>query len=176
MLSVGALAPAFTVQPVFGLPVSTGGRPLIVLFLRSLSGSIARAVVPRVHAVLPRVEAAGGTVVAFTRCDLTLARDFVPREHVLFPVVVESDPRRFEAWGVGRDAGLRRSALALLTPGGIAAASAVLGSGRARPDGGVDQLAAGFRLDADGRIEEAWYGRTIWELPDLESLCSPFGR
>lgn len=174
-MNIGDQAPAFTVQPVFGLPVSTGGRPLVVLFLRSLSGSIARSVIPAVHTVLPRVEAGGGTIVAFTRCDLTLARDFVPREHVLFPVVVEEDDTRFDAWGVGRDAGLQRSLVALLTPGGFSSALAVLGAGRGRPDGGVDRLAAGFRLAADGRVEQAWYGQTIWELPDLEALCAPFG-
>ncbi len=172
MLSVGDLAPAFTVQPVFGLPVKTGGRPLAVLFLRSLSGSLARAAIVEATKALPRIEAAGGAMVAFTRCDLTLARDLVPRNHVLFPVVVEPDGARFEAWGVGRDKGLARSIVSLVRPSTLQTLSAALQLGRARPEGGVDQLFAEFLVGADGRVRYARYGRTIFDLPDAEALCA----
>lgn len=172
MLSVGDPAPGFTVQPVFGLPVSTGGRPLAVLFLRSLSGSLARAAIAEATRALPRIEAAGGQMVAFTRCDLTLARDLVPRDHVLFPIVVEPDSARFDAWGVGRDKGLARSLAALTRPATWTTLSAALPRGRSRPDGGFDQLPAEFLLGADGRVRYARYGRTVFDLPDAEALCA----
>ncbi len=171
MLRNGDHAPPFRVQPVFGLPVQTGGRPLVVLFLRSLSGGLARAAIAEAERVLPRLDAAGIGMVAFTRCDLTLARDFVPRQHVLFPIVVEPDSTRFEAWGVGRDRGLARS-LVGLRPATVRSALSSLGLGRGRPDGGVDQLPAEFVVGADGRIRHARYGRTIFDLPDVEALCA----
>ena len=172
MLSVGDPAPAFTVRPVFGLPVSIGGKPVAVLFLRSLSGSLARAAIVEVTKALPRIEAAGGQLVAFTRCDLTLARDLVPRSHVLFPVVVEPDGARFDAWGVGRDKGLARSLAALALPTTWTTLSTALPLGRGRPDGGYDQLPAEFLVGADGRVRYARYGRTIFDLPDAEALCA----
>lgn len=172
MLSVGDVAPAFSVQPVFGLPVATGGRPLAVLFLRSLSGSLARAAIAEATRALPRIEAAGGQMVAFTRCDLTLARDLVPRNHVLFPIVVEPDGARFDAWGVGRDKGLARSLTALASPATWSTLSTALPLGRSRPDGAFDQLPAEFLVGADGRVRYARYGRTVFDLPDAEALCA----
>ncbi|MDP2317683.1 MAG: peroxiredoxin-like family protein [Pseudomonadota bacterium] len=171
MLQAGDLAPAFRVQPVFGLPVQTSGRPLVVLFLRSLSGGLARAAVAQAQRALPTLDAAGVGMVAFTRCDLTMARDYVPREHVLFPIVVEPDGARFEAWGVGRDKGFVRS-LTGLRPATVRTAFASLGLARARPEGGVDQLPAEFLVGADGHLRYAHYGRTIFDLPDVEALCA----
>ncbi|MFN7142193.1 MAG: AhpC/TSA family protein [Myxococcota bacterium] len=172
MLSVGDLAPPFHVQPVFGLPVTTGGRPLAVLFLRSLSGSLARAAIAEATKALPRLHAAGGQMVGFTRCDLTLARDFVPRNHVLFPIVVEPDDARFEAWGVGRDKALARSAASLLAPASLRTLSTALPLGRARPESGWDRLGAQFLVGPDGRVRYARYARTIFNLPDVEGLCA----
>jgi peroxiredoxin len=172
MLEIGQPAPTFSVQPVFGLPVSLGGRPVVVLFLRSLSGSLARAAIAEATLALPRIESAGGAMIAFTRCDLTLARDIVPRNHVLFPVAVEPDDTRFTAWGVGRDRGLVRSLAALPRPSTLRALATALPLGRGRPDGGVDQLPAEFVVGADGRLRYARYGRTIFDLPDAEALCA----
>jgi len=171
MLRPGDLAPPFRVQPVFGLPVQTGGRPLVVLFLRSLSGGLARAAVVEAQKALVTLDTAGVGLVAFTRCDLTLARDYVPREHVLFPIVVEETDARFVAWGVGRDRGLGRSLLGL-RPAGIRAAASSLGLGRGRPEGGVDQLPAEFVVGRNGRVVHARYGRTIFDLPDVAALCA----
>lgn len=172
MLSVGDVAPSFTVQPVFGLPVSTGGRPLAVLFLRSLSGSLARAAIVEATRALGRIEAAGGQMVAFTRCDLTLARDLVPRNHVLFPIVVDADGARFDAWGVGRDKGLACSLPALARPATWSTLAAALPLGRGKPDGGYDQLGAEFLVGADGRLRHARYARSIFDLPEPEALCA----
>ncbi|MES2643794.1 MAG: AhpC/TSA family protein [Myxococcota bacterium] len=171
MLRPGDPAPAFRVQPVFGLPVQTGVRPLVVLFLRSLSGGLARAAITEAERALPRLDAAGVGMVAFTRCDLTLARDFVPRQHVLFPIVVEPDNARFDAWGVGRDRGLVRS-LVGLRPDTLRTLLASLTLARGRPEGGADLLPAEFLLGADGRVRYARYARTVADLPDVEALCA----
>jgi hypothetical protein len=172
MLQVGDLAPAFRVQPVFGLPVATGGRPLVVLFLRSLAGGLARTTLAAATRALPRIEAAGGAMVAFTQCDLTLARDIVPREHVLFPIAVEPDDARFKAWGVGRDHRLTGTLPTLLRPAGVRALAGALAQHRGRPSGALDQLGAAFLVGSDGRLRYVEYARSLFDTPDFEALCA----
>lgn len=174
MLKPGDLAPPFDVRPVFGLPVRTGTRPLIVLFVRPLSGGLARAALAEACKALPEVEAAGGSIVAFTVADLTLARDVVPRNHVLVPVIAEDTFARFEAWGLGRDRGLARSLLAL--PDAVRALNATLPFGRGTPDGGVDRLPGWFALDRSGVVAHAHYATTIWEIASREALCAALPR
>lgn len=169
MLQVGDEAPAFRVQPVFGLPVQTGGRPLVVTFVRPLEGGMARAALKALQDAFPRFDGAGIGVVAFTRCDLTLARDWVPRNHLLLPLVVDDEGRWFDAYGVGRDKGLLRS-IGGLRPSTLVAAGRALGEGRSRPTGGGDQLPAEFVVGADGRVRYARYGRTVLDQPDVEAL------
>jgi peroxiredoxin len=151
--------------------VATGGSPLVVLFLRGLDGGLARAAIAAAHAALPRLDAAGVRLVAFTRSDLDFARDFVPRHHVLFPVVVDSDGAWFATYGVARDRGLLRSVTGL-RPAKVRAAFGTLGRGTGLPRGGADQLPAEFVVDADGRLRYARYGRTVLDLPDFEALCA----
>ena len=174
MLRPGDVAPPFDVHPVFGLPVRTGSRPLIVLFVRPLSGGLARAALAEADKALPEVEAAGGSIVAFTVADLTLARDVVPRNHVLVPVIVEGTFARFEAWGLGRDRGLARSMLAI--PDAMRALRSALPFGRAAPTSGVDRLPGWFALDAGGVVTHAHYASTIWEIPSREALCAALHR
>lgn len=169
MLQVGDLAPPLRVQPVFGLPVKTGGRPLVVCFVRSLAGGMARAAIARLEAAWSRFDVAGAGVVAITRCDLALARDYVPREHLLVPVAVDLTGEVFEAWGVGRDRGLGGT-LRGLRPGHLRGLGEALAHGRARPDGGLDQLPAEFVVGADQRLRYVKFGRTLFDLPDIEAL------
>lgn len=169
MLQVGDLAPPLRVQPVFGMPVKTGGRPLVVCFVRSLSGGFARAAIARLEAAWARFDAAGVGVVVLTRCDLTLARDYVPREHLLVPVAVDPTGAVFDAWGVGRDRGLAGT-LRGLRPSHLRGLGEALSHGRARPDGGLDLLPADFVVGADQRLRYVKFGRTLFDLPDIEAL------
>lgn len=174
MVRPGDMAPPIDAQPVFGLPVRSGVRPLIVLFVRPLSGGLARAALAEADKALPEVEAAGGAIVAFTVADLTLARDVVPRNHVLVPVIAEPTFARFEAWGLGRDRGLARSLMAI--PDAFRALKGALPLGRGAPDGGVDRLPGWFVLDRAGVIVHAHYATTIWEIPSREALCAALPR
>lgn len=176
MVDVGEFAPPIDVRPVFGLPVRSGGRPLVVLFLRPLSGGLARAALAQAEKALPVIEAAGGSIVAFTVADLPLARDVVPRNHVLVPVVAETNFERFDTWGLGRDRGLVRSLPALLKPATGRALRASFALGRGRPQGGLDRLPGWFMLDREGRITHVHRSDTIWELPDPEALCAALPR
>jgi peroxiredoxin len=167
VLRPGEPAPRLEAQPVSGLPVRVGEGPLAIVFLRSLSGWVAREAVARVTAAFSRFDEAGVRVVAVTRCDLELARDFVPREHVLFPVVVDETGAWFDAFGVGRDRGLLGT---LARPTLLPNLAAALGRGRAKPDGGYDQLGAEVLVGADGIVRHARYARSVLELPDVEGL------
>jgi peroxiredoxin len=174
-LSVGDVAPPLDVRPIFGLPVRTpgaaGGRaPLVVVFLRSLGGGNARAAVRALNAAFPRFDTDGIGVVGITRTELEVARDFVPRHHVLFPVVADLDGAIGAAYGIGRDRGLVRSALGLLTtPAAVATAASAAWEGRSAPEH-VDRLPAAFVVGRDGTVRYARYARTIWEQPDIEAL------
>lgn len=167
MLRPGDRAPSLVAQPVFGLPVRSDAGPLALVFVRSLSGWIAREALARIAGVFARFDEAGVRVAAVTRCDLELARDFVPREHVLFPVIVDADGGWFDAFGVGRDRGLAGT---LLRPQLLPNLVAAVGRGRGKPDGGADQLGAEVLVGADGVVRHARYARSALELPDVEGL------
>jgi peroxiredoxin len=174
-LAAGDATPALDVRPIFGLPVRTpgaaGGRsPLVVVFLRSLGGGNARAAVRAMNAAFPRFDTDGIGVVGVTRTELEVARDFVPRYHVLFPIVADLDGTIGDAWGIDRDRGLLRSAAGLFTmPSALATAASAAWEGRAAPEH-VDRLPAAFVVGRDGTIRYARYARTIWEQPDIEAL------
>lgn len=169
MLKVGDLAPRLHVQPVFGLPVMAGGRPLVVCFVRSLAGGLARAALEALQEAWPRFDAAGIDVVVVTRCDLTLARDWVPRNHLLVPLVVDSDGHLSDEWQVGHDSGLVKS-LVSLRPSGVRALGRALLKGYARPDGDWGRLPADFVIGPDLRLRYVRYGRSVLDQPDLEAI------
>lgn len=174
-LSVGDSAPPIDARPLFGLPVRTpgtaGGRqPLAVVFLRSLGGGNARAAVRALNAAYARFDAVGVQVVGISRTDVVVARDFVPRYHVLFPIVADEDGALTTSWGVGRDRGLGRSAIGLLTrPDALVNAASAAWEGRSAPEF-VDQLSAEFVVGLDGRLRYVRYGTTVWDQPDIEAL------
>jgi peroxiredoxin len=174
-LSAGDPAPLLDARPLFGLPVRTPGRgggkgPLVVVFLRSLGGGNARAAVRALNAAYSRFDAEGVEVVGVTRSGLEVARDFVPRYHVLFPIVADLDGTITAAWHIGRDRGLARSALALPTrPAALTTALTAAWEGRSAPEH-ADALPAEFVVGRDGALRHARYGRTIWDQPDIEAL------
>lgn len=174
-LSVGDAAPAIDARPLFGLPVRTpgaaGGRQaLAVVFLRALGGGNARSAVRALNASYARFDAAGVQVVGISRTDLVVARDFVPRYHVLFPIVADTDGALSAAWGIGRDRGLVRSFVGLARrPAALGNALAAAWEGRSPPEH-VDQLPAEFVVGLDGAVRYARYGTTVWDQPDIEAL------
>ncbi len=169
MLHAGDLAPALQGQPVFGLPVTTGATPLVVLFLGALKAGATRAAIEATHAALPRLDAAGVRVVGFTRSSLEVARDFVPRNHVRFSILTDPEGLRFADWGVGRDKRFLGS-LAALRPSTLRGALRIARRGLA--DHAADQLPAAFLVGVDRRVHFLRYGTSVLELPDFEALCA----
>ncbi len=169
-LVVGKKAPTLKAQPLFGLPVETAtGRPMVVLFLRDLAGSTTRATVNHVHAAIGRFEAAAIPIVALTRTPLADARDFVPRHHLLFPVIVDESGEHFAAWQVGRDAWFSGT-LRHLKPSQVRAVVGSLSNGRGLPRAPFDQLPAFFAIKADGTLAYARYADSVVEQPDLDAI------
>lgn len=168
MLQVGDQAPALELHPVFGLPVHTAQGTLVVAILRPLSGSTARLTIARLTEALPRFDTEGFRIVGITRTDLTLARDFVPRNHVLFPIVDDESGTVQAAFGVETDKGFVKSALGL-RPSLLQSASEALGLGRAWNELPSATLPAWFVL-RDGKVVYAHYARSVLEQPDIEAL------
>lgn len=172
---IGEPAPRLSGQPVFGLPfdlhLACRRGPVVVAFLRPPGTVQANAAVARLHELWPELDAAGGSLVAVTRGDLDAVRDWVPREHILFPVLL--DAGMCEAWGVegdrawravSRGAGPLRRVVSALRPG----------QAPIRPED--DQLPAEFVVGTDARIRYVERGRSVLHQPDLAALREALAR
>ena len=172
MLEVGHQSPDLLAQPVFGHEVAVPdaqGRALGLFFLRYMGSSLCRLQMAMIQGALPRFEMAGVRVAAFTRSGLRIARDQVPRYHVLFPVCCDPEGSVYSRFAVGRDRGFLRTAQSLMN-GGAATARRAFQMGHGVFEGNEDQCSAAFLIDGQGRIDWAWYGASILDLPDLEEM------
>ncbi len=173
MITVGTAAPALAGQPVFGLPFELSRLqrrgPVVVAFLGGLSGAAALENVQRLTTIWPRVDAKAGGMVGITRSPLEAARDFVPRHHVLFPVLCDEAGQHTAAWGVGRATGLA-ALLLRARPDLLRRAVSVVRTGQPMPEAHPDQLPAAFVVGSDGRVRYGWYGTGPSALLDGEAL------
>ena len=175
MRAPGEVSPAFHRQPVFGHPVQVplGEGSLLegqlVLFVGHLVEARARALLSGLQARVKEAESRRVGLVAITSATEALASDFVPRYHLLVPLVVDPDGVLHQDYGVPQRTGLR------------ARARAVLGGS---PDGWMEALTLGlggealagwrpaaFRLGPDGRVLAAQSEEDGVEL-DLDGLLA----
>jgi len=143
---------------------------MVLCFVRNLASPFSRAVMAEIQLRYPDFDREGFSLVVVTPTDLTQARDFVPRHHVLAPVVVDEDGALHRAWQVGSDRALAGSLRSLLQPARVSAIMQALHHGHGRPHRDINQLGAQFVVGSDGRIALAAYDRSIADQPDLESL------
>lgn len=169
MLSVGEKAPLFTFHLISGLPVNMHRQTTVLAFLRPVTGSQPRLAVNLLQEAWPRFDAAGVAVVGITQADLEFSRDFVPRYHVLFPMVCDTSGEFFQAYQVPHDRGYLGS-LRALRPSSLRAALDALNLGRAGAQLPSSQLPAFFVVSPDGTVRYARYGTSITEQPDIEAL------
>lgn len=174
MVQVGDVAPAFVARPVFGLefevPPPEGGRPVVLCFVRHFASPFAREAMARIQARYPDFDRAGVPLLVITRTGLTEARDFVPRHHVLAPVMVDPDGELHNRYGVGQDRLLRGTLRSAADPTVLRAAMEAVQHGHGRPHPLVTQLPAQFVVAPGGRVAHAHLGRGIFEQPDLDAL------
>ena len=171
-LTRGEQAPVFRLRPVFGPPVQVpdpSGRRVALIFGRHLGSPLCRQLMEDMRRRVERCELEDTLLVLVTRSGLDLARDAVPRNHVLFPVLVDADRHLHQAWGVGKDRLLLSSLLR--APRGLPTlARATLRHGQGLPDGCLVQRCAAFLVSAEGRLLSVWYGLGLADLPDLDAL------
>lgn len=173
VIVAGSAAPSLTGQPVFGVPFdlhrSRARGAVLVSFWAPLSSRGTLASLAALTAVWPRVDAEAGGMVAITRSPLEAARDFVPRHHVLFPVLVDEQGETFRNWKVSKATGFS-SKLRTARPAFVKRALSVLRNGHALPESNEDQLPAAFVVNASGEIVHAWYGSGVDDVVDAEGL------
>lgn len=153
ILRAGDRAPVLEASPVFGLRVRTPpvrGDGCVLLFVPDLDTGAGRRCVEETHGRLAALHLADLSVVLVTRSPLPVGRDFVPRHHVLFPVVCDGTGEWFGAWGL--DPGPARQ-------GGLAGlVSAVQDAVAARLRGVGGRSVAGggaFVVGSDGTVRFA---------------------
>lgn len=170
VLSIGSISPIQRLTPVSGLPVVFGTRPVIVVFVRDLHGTTARVAIKRLTAVWQRLDAAGVRLAVVTDTDLTYARDFVPRHHVIFPLVVDTDRGLRADFGLETDPSYTRS-LRALRPSALRTWFDGLNESRdlAMPNG---DLGGEFVFDDSGKLIYTRGYQSVLDLPDAEQLLT----
>ncbi len=178
MLKPGDPAPPFRQQPVFGLPVdleqATRRYPVLLYFGRYLGCVHFRDNLARLQQAWPRFDVLGATVVAITRSDLDTARDFVPRYHLLYPMVCDPEGALYAQWQV--PVGSRLDAIRALTPGAVKVAAAAVRHGIDPREALRPQLPAAFVVAPGGRIAWVRQGEHIDDELDIEAALEEVQR
>lgn len=169
MLRPGDAAPMFTLQPVMGLPVKLEGHVTVVCFLRPLEGSVSRTAIATLQEAWSRFDAEGIQLVGITRTDLTFGRDFVPRYHVLFPIVIDETGEYSQAYDIPCDKGFMGT-LKGLRPEAVRTFVGSLEHGRGAPRLPSTILPAEFVIGRDGAVRYAHYATSVLDQPDIEAL------
>ena len=173
MLSAGATVPSFSRRPVFGLDVVVPPpqRPIVLCFVRSLSNPLTREALAILQQHWPRFDLEGVQVVAVTDSEPVVAQDFVPRYHVLFPVICDPEHALFQAFQVGGDQALAGTVRAL-AGGGVRNAFRALRHGHGPLERKQLKLPAEFVVAPDGRLLYSHYGRSMTDVPDVDALIA----
>jgi peroxiredoxin len=170
-LQPGDLAPPFERRPVFGLPlrVPDGSHPQVLLFIRQLGDPFARQTVAEVQERYADFDREGIRLATITQTDLLAARDFVPRYHVLCPMVTDPDGELQQLYAIEQDRWLTQSLRAMLKSSPSRLKDA-LNRGVGKPSGPARQLSAEFVIDREGRLAHSRYAGSITSGPDLDQL------
>ncbi len=172
MLAVGDTAPDFRAQPVFGLPVDvfrqTERYPMVICFVSSLGSPLSRQALADLQERFADFDVEGITVVAVTRSDLDVARDFVPRNHMIYPLLSDPNGEIYERFGV--TSGGWKAAVKALSPRSVRKSVATLSMGVGRPERGSSQVPAEFVVAPGGAIVYARYGTALSDVLQVDDL------
>lgn len=168
LLNEGVPVPVTQLNPVSGLPVTFGTLPAVIVFIRDLHGTTARMAIAALTKVWSELDAKAVQLAVVTNTDLTYARDYVPRHHVLFPLVVDETGVIREQFGLGTDKMFTGTLLAL-RPSNVKAWFDGLGLSRdlAMPNG---DLGGEFVIDRNGRVVYARAFKGVLDQPDVNAL------
>ena len=118
---------------------------MVICFVRSLGKPLTREALALLQEHWPRFDLAGVTVVAVTDSEPPVAQDFVPRNHLLFPVICDPDHELFRAFRALRH-------------------------GHGPVERKQLKLPAEFVVAPDGRLLYTHYGRSMTDVPDVDAL------
>lgn len=173
MLQSGDPVPTLHAKPIFGraitLPADLGRGPMVVVYLGPVSSPYGRELAFAVQAAFPGFDREGIAVVGVTSSGLTASRDFVPRYHLLYPLLADVDGSIAAAFGLAQSTSVRATARDLVKRG-AGAVLAPLRHGVGPLEGDPRGPVGAFVLGRDGRVVRAWQGASLAARPDLVDL------
>lgn len=174
MLVAHQKAPHFEAKPIFGRHLSLDeacrARPLVLVFVPSLSSPLTRACLAQVQEMVPEFDLAGVGLFALTRSSVRAAQDFVPRYHLRFPLIADPSGAIFSQYGLQR---LRpKQALNSLHPRALREGLQALRFGVGLPEKLLLSPPAAFAIAQGGRIAHAHLGRSMIGSLPLETLLT----
>jgi peroxiredoxin len=165
-------APHFEAKPIFGKALSirehSQNKGLVLVFLPSLGSPVARSCVSALQQRVAEFELADVGLYALTRSAAVAAQDFVPRYHLLFPLIADPEGRFFSLYGLGSLG--PKQALSSLRPKRLRAGLQGFRHGIGRPEKGLFCSPAAFAIGRGGQITMAHVGYSLWEPLPLETL------
>jgi peroxiredoxin len=174
MLKEGDPAPAFSARPIFGYPVeipeSLRSGPIVLVFVPYLGSPFARRTLALLQERFADFDRRGVRIVAITQTDLTAARDFVPRYHLLYPLITDPDGELQSLFDIQEDRYLLSSIRGLI--GRRQRAGGLFDFGVGWFNGPVRQLGAEFVLDRSGTVRCAHYATGVTDVPDVDALLT----
>ena len=169
MLSTGDAVPEVVLDPVFGraltLPADLSARPLAVVFVGGLSMPRTRAILSGLQDAYADLDRAGVQLVAVTGSEMDRARDFVPRFHLLYPLVVDADGALRDRFGLSAGQGVGDVLRGWMHD--MRQIREIARWGRGMPEAGAAARPAWFVLGVDGCVAAAHAG-----APDPTALVS----
>lgn len=172
MLQVGEDAPRFSAQPVFGLHVElekqTSRYPLVICFLPHTGSPFCREAMAKLQAAYASFDVNGIQVLVVTPASMDVANDYVPRYHILFPVVCDPQFELFGLYDVPK--GGASGALKSLRPDKLVQNLRAFRRGLGPVEGVETQLPAFFVVAPGGKLAYAKYGTAISDQPDVDAL------
>jgi peroxiredoxin len=174
MLAIGETAPNFRAQPVFGLPVdveaNTSRYPLVICFVSGLGNPLTRQTFADLAEKFAEFDVVGIQVAVVTRSGLDVARDYVPRHHVLFPVVSDPSGDLYTQYQVGGQDW--KSAVKALDPRSVRRAMRSMKLGVGKPERGTMHLPAEFVVAPGGGIAYVRYGTAVNDILNVDTLLT----
>jgi peroxiredoxin len=174
VLQIGDSAPTFSRLPVFGMPIDTQAllrhRTLAVVFFRYAGSAHTRRTALELHEVFAELDQNDVSLVGVTEGSGKTVRDFVPRYHLLYPVIHDEDEALYRAFQVEKDRGFLRTLLAL-RPSIVTNYARSLTSGHGALDGPLNRAPAAIVVAPGNRVAWTWYGRSALDLLDVGAMA-----
>lgn len=164
----------FVRKPVFGMPIDsaevTRSSPMALVFLRYAGSAHTRRTAVDLHAVWADLDHQDVRLVVVTEGSVKAVNDFVPRYHLLYPVLHDATGELYDAYQVPRDRAYVKTLLAL-RPWIVRDYVSSLSAGHGSFDGPFDRMPAAFVIAPGGALSWTWYGRSPMDQLDVHAFA-----